>query len=92
MKKIVTVCGQGLGSSLIVELNVKQALEELGVANEFEVSHENLNTYSPDNFDIVICGEDISPSVMVANGTEKIVLVNIMDTNELKEKISKVVK
>lgn len=91
MKKIVTVCGQGLGSSLIVELNVKQALDELGVSNQFEVSHENLNTYSPESYDIVICGEDIAPSVNVLENTKKIVLTNIMDVNELKEKISKVV-
>lgn len=91
MKKMVTVCGQGLGSSLIVEMNVKQVLSELGIENEFDVTHENLNTYSPENYDFVICGEDIAPSIVVTSG-KKIVLKNIMDTSELKQKIEEAIK
>lgn len=31
MKKILVVCGNGLGSSFIVEMNVKKILVEFGV-------------------------------------------------------------
>lgn len=93
MKKIVTVCGQGLGSSLIVELNVKQVLAEINKVNEFEVVHENLNTFTPENFDIVICGNDIAPSINVnENVTKKIVLQNIMSIEEIKEKLLEAIK
>lgn len=30
MKKVLVVCGNGLGSSFIMEMNVKKALNELG--------------------------------------------------------------
>lgn len=89
MAKIVTVCGQGLGSSLIVEMNVKQVLDELGVTNNFEVSHENLNTYQPAGYDYVICGQDLAPSIAVIAPTKKLVLTNIMDLAELKAKLTK---
>ncbi len=91
MKKICTVCGMGLGSSLIAEMNIKKAIEELGHnLNDFEVTHKNLNSYSPsDNFDIVVCGQDLADSVMVTNG-QKVTLDNLLDINEIKEKIGKV--
>jgi PTS system ascorbate-specific IIB component len=40
MKKILVVCGNGLGSSFIIEMNVKNVLKELGI--EAEVSHTDL--------------------------------------------------
>lgn len=91
MKKIVTVCGQGLGSSLIVEINSKQVLDELGISSEYEVSHENLNTYNPGNYDFVICGEDLADSIDAGTG-KKIVLTNLMDTEELKTKLISAIK
>lgn len=91
MKKICTVCGMGLGSSLIAEMNIKKAVEELGHnLSDFEITHKNLNSYSPsDNFDIVVCGEDLADSVQVTNGV-KVTLNNLLDINEIKEKIGKV--
>lgn len=88
MKTLCTVCGMGLGSSLIVELNVKKALVELNIPdNQFEVTHKNLNSYSPhDNFDYIICGSDLADQIDAGKGT-KIVLSNIMDINELKTKL-----
>lgn len=90
MKKICTVCGMGLGSSLIVELNVKKVIQELKLSeSDFEITHKNLNSYSPnDNFNYVICGTDLADSIDSGNGI-KIVLENIMDVNELQEKLKK---
>jgi ascorbate PTS system EIIB component len=38
--KFLVVCGNGLGSSFIVEMNVKKVLKELGI--EGEVSHKRI--------------------------------------------------
>lgn len=40
MKKVLVVCGNGLGSSFIIEMNVKKILTELGM--QAEVSHTDL--------------------------------------------------
>lgn len=90
MKKICTVCGMGLGSSLIVEMNIKKAIEELGLnLDDFDITHKNLNSYSStDDFDLVVCGLDLSDSIQVMKA-KKIVLNNLMDINELKEKLQK---
>lgn len=91
MKKICTVCGMGLGSSLIVEMNVKSVLNELGISeNDVFVTHKNLNSYSPaDGFDYIICGMDLSDSIDAGQG-KKIVLNNLMDKEELKNKLKEI--
>lgn len=40
MKKVLIVCGNGLGSSFIVEMNVKKILAEMN--KEAEVAHTDL--------------------------------------------------
>ena len=35
MKRIITVCGTGLGSSFLVEMNIQKILRELGREQEF---------------------------------------------------------
>lgn len=42
MKKILIVCGNGLGSSFIVEMNVKKIIKELN--KEAVVSHTDLTS------------------------------------------------
>lgn len=88
MIKIVTVCGMGLGSSLIIEINVKEVLTKLELdLNNYQVEHKNLNSYSiQDNYDIVICGSDLEHSIDAGNA-KKIVLLNLMDKNELEIKL-----
>lgn len=89
-KKICTVCGQGLGSSLIIEMNVNKVISELNLdASMFDVTHQNLNSYSPEEgYDFVICGVDLSDMIDAGNG-KKIILTNLMDKQELKDKLSK---
>lgn len=91
MKTICTVCGQGLGSSLIVEMNIKSVLDTLGISDdEVSVTHKNLNSYSPsDNFDFVVCGVDLADSINVGIG-QKIVLNNLMDKEELMNKFKEI--
>lgn len=93
MIKICTVCGMGLGSSLIVEMNVKSILKDLNASEEnILVTHKNLNSYSPnDGFDYVICGLDLADSIDEGSG-KKIVLNNLMDKEELKEKIEEIIQ
>lgn len=40
MNRIMAVCGSGLGSSFMVEMNVNEVLSELGLSG-YEVSHSS---------------------------------------------------
>lgn len=82
MKKVLVVCGNGLGSSMIVEMNVKSILKDLN--KEAEVSHTDLSSAKSEPADLYLGSEDIVGSL--DDGSKNVVqLKNLMDKNELKE-------
>ncbi|MBI0387352.1 MULTISPECIES: PTS sugar transporter subunit IIB [Thermoactinomyces] len=83
--KILVVCGNGLGSSFIMELNVKKALNELG--KEAEVGHTDLASARSEEADLYIGAQDIISQL--DDGTRNIVaLENVMNLEEIKTKIA----
>jgi PTS system ascorbate-specific IIB component len=84
--KILVVCGVGLGSSFMIELNVKKVLKELGI--EAEVSHTDLTTGKSEKADYYIG----SPEIMeqLEDGSKKTIsLINLFSLSELTEAINK---
>ncbi|WP_173915291.1 PTS sugar transporter subunit IIB [Halobacillus sp. Marseille-Q1614] len=82
MKKVLIVCGNGLGSSMIVEMNVKAALKEMG--KEADVSHTDLTSAKSEQADLYLGSEDIVGNL--EDGNKNVVkLKNLMDKNELRE-------
>ncbi len=81
VKKILVVCGNGLGSSFMIELNVKRVLEELGV--EADVSHTDLATSKTEKADLYVGAKDLMDAL--DDGTRTVArLTNIFDVQELK--------
>jgi ascorbate PTS system EIIB component len=80
--KIVAVCGNGLGSSLMIEINIKKILREKNI--KAEVTHIDLSNASTIKADIYIMGKDISKSCSLNN---KIVLESLIDKTELENKL-----
>lgn len=80
--KILAVCGSGLGSSFMMEMNIKKVLKELGV--EAEVNHTDLSSATQDLADIFVMSSDIANSCSLKN---VIALDSIINVNELKEKL-----
>ncbi|QZE12498.1 PTS sugar transporter subunit IIB [Mycoplasma sp. Ms02] len=84
---IQTVCGSGLGSSLLVEMNVKSVLDELNVAYD-SVEHTNISSFTGQGVDYVVVGADVAPTLDFPED-KKVVLLNILSKQELKEKLVK---
>lgn len=74
--KIAAVCGSGLGSSFMVEMNIKTVLKELGLET-VEVNHYDLGSTTPDLAD------------SAGHLGNVVVLNSIIDMDELKEKVTK---
>lgn len=87
--KFAAVCGSGLGSSFMVEMNINSVLSELGVSG-VEVSHYDIGSASPDIADVFFVASDLADSATHLG--EVVVLNSIIDLDELKEKVEKVVK
>lgn len=84
--KFLVVCGHGLGSSFMIEMNIEQTLKELDVdENSIEVDHSDLGSASPDMADVFICGRDLADNI--EDFGDVIVLDNVLDKAEMKGKI-----
>lgn len=87
--KIMAVCGQGLGSSFMMEMNIKKVLKKHNI--QAEVSHSDLASITDESADIFVMGQDIAESVSV--NKEKIVqLRSLVSVSEIEEKLVNKIK
>lgn len=84
--KIMAVCGSGLGSSFMLEMNIKKVLTKLGV--EAEVEHSDLASVTENMADLFVMGKDIASSASLSQD-KLVVLDSIISLPELEEKLSK---
>lgn len=84
--KFAAVCSSGLGSSFMVEINIKKILKELNV-NDIDVTHFDLGSATRGSADVFFVGADLGDSILNKNVGEVVILNSIIDKKELKEKI-----
>ncbi|MBP2194929.1 PTS sugar transporter subunit IIB [Pantoea cypripedii] len=82
--KIMAVCGSGLGSSFMMEMNIKKVLKTIDITAEVE--HSDLGSVTPDVADVFVMGKDIAYSANLPEG-KVIIINNIIDIKELEQKI-----
>ena len=84
--KIYAVCGHGLGSSFMLEKNIRTVMEKLG--KPAEVSHTDLASVSNDLADIFVLGQDLAPGMHGKVDPQKIIILkSIISKAELEEKM-----
>lgn len=86
IKKIMCCCGQGLGSSFIIHMNVEKTLKKLGKTG-IEVLHSSLSDVSPTSADLFVVGGDLEE--FTSNFPHIILLDNIVSLPELEGKLKK---
>ena len=84
IRSIMCCCGQGLGSSMIVSMNVERALKKLGVSG-VSVSHTSLSEANENGADLFVVGRDLAPQI--AEWKCKKILEQLLDMNELETKL-----
>ena len=84
--KILVVCGHGLGSSFMVEMNVQEVLKKLNIEQEIVVEHSDIMTASPEMADLFICGRDLEENATRLG--DVLILDNILDKQELEGKLT----
>ncbi|SHF03261.1 PTS sugar transporter subunit IIB [Clostridium fallax] len=88
--KILVCCGSGLGSSFMIEMKIEKVLSELNLTG-IEVSHSDLSSAKGIKADIYVGTRDIAVRLEGLGG-EVVSLNNMIDMNELKEKLSATLK
>ncbi|KMJ47113.1 PTS ascorbate transporter subunit IIB [Xenorhabdus khoisanae] len=85
--KITVVCGNGLGTSLIMEMSIKNILQELGV--EASVEHIDLGSAKGTVSDIFVGTKDIAEQLLIQNADRKIIaLENMLDKSAMRVRLS----
>lgn len=82
--KIVAVCGCGLGSSFILELNVKKVLSAMGI-EDAQVEHSDLSSLARNCADILVAARDIAPQCLPYG--KVVSLKSVLDREELSAKL-----
>lgn len=85
MKKILVVCGNGLGTSLMMEMAVKEVVKKLGL--DAEVDHEDLSSATSSQADIWVAAADIAVQLEEAGKENIISLINIFDKASIETQI-----
>ena len=83
--KILAVCAHGLGSSFLMEMNIKKALTKLGL--EAEVGHSDLSITGNGDADWFVMGADIAASASL-DPSKIIVVKNLVSVAEFEEKLA----
>lgn len=84
IQSIMCCCGSGLGSSMLVRMNVEKALKSLGISG-VSVSHSSLSDATEGAADLFVVGKDLEE--FMKGLPEVIIMNNIMDKEELEEKL-----
>ncbi|MDI9221160.1 PTS sugar transporter subunit IIB [Pantoea sp. EA-12] len=82
--KIMAVCGSGLGSSFMMEMNIKKVLKMIDVTADVE--HSDLGSVTPDVADVFVMAKDIAYSANLPE--DKVIIINnIIDLKEIEQKV-----
>jgi len=86
---IVTVCGMGLGTSMMVKLSIDKILREEGITAK--VNPVDLGSFKTASADIVVAPKDMERQV-AGSSADVVLLNNLTDVNEIREKLLPVVQ
>ena len=89
MLKIVTVCGAGVGSSMMLRLFTQQILQAEGI--EATVDASDIGSVSPDSYDILITTSDFADTLRGSSATI-VRIENMMDKAFLKSELLKAIE
>uniref|UniRef100_A0A7C3RKE3 PTS sugar transporter subunit IIB n=1 Tax=Dictyoglomus thermophilum TaxID=14 RepID=A0A7C3RKE3_DICTH len=89
--KIVAVCGMGLGSSLILKMNIEKVVKDLNL--EADVSTTDISTAKAvlGDADIVITSPELAPQLGELKA-KVVTIKNFVNFQEMKETLEKTLK
>lgn len=86
---IVTVCGMGMGSSLILKMNIDDILKKNGITAEVEAC--DLGSVTGRQVDLVVTTNELK-SQLEGKGFNIIYLNNVIDKKAIEEKVLEAIK
>ena len=86
IRSIVCCCSNGLGSSMIMEMNLKRALAAIG-RSDITVRHFPLSEANSFTDELYVVGLDIAPQMK--DFKRVVVIKDMISTDEFKDKLNR---
>lgn len=90
MIKVFTVCPQGLGSSMIAKIHVRNTLDKLGIDSDVETA--GVASIIGENFDFIVTVEELKDSFTNVDPKKIIFIKNFFKKDEIEQKVTEKVK
>ncbi len=85
IQRIMCCCGNGVGTSLVMQMTIEEALENLGITG-IEVTFGPLSDLSEEKADLFVVSEEVLP---LPNSLPAIGLSDLMDAEPAAEQLKK---
>ncbi|MFL1695857.1 PTS sugar transporter subunit IIB [Weissella kandleri] len=88
--KFLAVCQSGLGTSFMVEMNIKQVLSDLNVSEDIAVDHVDVGSATAGSADYFFIESTLAEAVSNLPKERLVLLKSIIDADEIKAAVVKV--
>lgn len=88
--KIVTVCGMGLGTSMMLAMQIRALIAEEGI--DATVDPVDLGSFKTMQADVVVSPKDMARQVSNGPAKHVVLIDNLIDKNEVKSKVLEVLR
>ncbi|MCY7289984.1 MAG: PTS sugar transporter subunit IIB [Cryobacterium sp.] len=85
--KIITVCGMGIGTSVLLKMNAEKVLRQLGIDADVEAADIGVARGMARDADIVLTSADLAPEIGDVDA-DVIVINNFFDLVEIADKLT----
>ena len=89
MMKILTVCGLGQGTSLILRMTVEDVLRKMGI--QADVENTDVSSANSVNADLIVLSQDLANTLGDVNA-DVVVVNNYFDEDEVEAALRTVIK
>ncbi len=87
--KVLAVCGLGIGSSMILKINIGKILKELGI-NDYQLDVADIGSAKSVRFDMAVTSVELADVLKKSMNEEEqyrvLAINNFVDKSEMKEK------
>ncbi|GMQ63634.1 PTS sugar transporter subunit IIB [Vallitalea maricola] len=88
--KVLAVCGFGVGTSLILKMNIEKVLKQNGI--DAEVTNADITTATGINADVIFTSKELYSQLQGKSKVPLIQIDNFMNNKEIEEKGMPVIK
>lgn len=89
--QILSVCGNGMGTSTIIKIRINQICKDLGVNAKVDSCSAGESNAFLGNTDILVCTPNWEKIMTIPDRVIVVSLMNVMDMNGLKDGLTKAI-